>query len=166
MNSSSDRPISEMVCDGVRVGDPLKSVRADGETRDEIRQQQRLPRHLRRHRHDPRGDDADGDVGDESVLHAREKLTSETPRKHTKEFSVAIQLPQRIQRGLRRAPVCLPLGEALLVFQQNLRRNFLREVRIGQFLLDLENFGFDFLDFLCEPRFFGFDVNQTFERQK
>ena len=45
-------------------------MRADGETRREIREQQRLARHLRHHRHDPRGDDANGDVGDETVLHA------------------------------------------------------------------------------------------------
>ena len=70
MNSSSDRPISEMVWMYPGVGDPLEAVRADGEPGDEIGEQQRLARHLRHHRHDPRGDDANGDVGDEAVLHA------------------------------------------------------------------------------------------------
>jgi hypothetical protein len=70
MNSSSDRPISEMVSMSCVSVIHLKSVRADGEAGDEIGQQQRLARDLRQHRHDPRGDDADGDVCDESVLHA------------------------------------------------------------------------------------------------
>ena len=60
--------------DVARVGDELEAARADGEAGDEIREQQRLPRDLRPHRHDPRGDDANGDVSDKSVLHADENL--------------------------------------------------------------------------------------------
>ena len=33
---------------------------------------QGLARHLRHHRHAPRGNDADGDVGDQAMLHARQ----------------------------------------------------------------------------------------------
>ena len=73
---------------------------------------------------------------------------------------------QRGQGGFHVVALGLPLGETLLVFLQNVRRNFLREIRIGQLLFDLGNLGFDFLQFLFQPRLFGLDINQSFQRQK
>jgi hypothetical protein len=49
----------------------------------------------------------------------------------------------------------LPLGEALLVLLQHLRRNLLREVRIGQLLPDLGNLRLDLFEFLGDARLLG-----------
>ena len=47
-------------------------VRSDDEARDKISEQQRLPRHLGNHGDQPGCNDADGDIGDKSVLHDNE----------------------------------------------------------------------------------------------
>ena len=46
----------------------------------------------------------------------------------TSDFLSALQ---RFQRAFDMVPLVLPLGETLLVFQQNRWRSFLREVRVG-----------------------------------
>ena len=78
-------------------------------------------------------------------------------------------LTQRIERGFHRGALGLPLGEALLMLLQHLRRNLLREVRVGQLLLDLGNLRVVFLELLGEPRLLGgqfLRAAQTFQRQK
>ena len=63
--------------DVLGVGDPLETVRADDEPGDEIGEQHRLAQNLGQHRQNPGGDDADGDVVDESLLHAGAKLNEQ-----------------------------------------------------------------------------------------
>ena len=70
------------------------------------------------------------------------------------------------ERGFHVLTFALPLNETLFVFFQNIGRNLLREVRIGQLLLDLGNLGLDFFQLFGQPRLLRFHVNQTFERQK
>ena len=78
----------------------------------------------------------------------------------------SIQPSQRGERGFHVVTLGLPIGEPLLVLGQNVRRDFLREVRVGQLLLDLGGLGLDFFQFLFQPRFLGLDVNQPFQRQE
>ncbi len=73
--------------DVLGIGDPLETVRTDDESGNEVGQQHRLARHLRHHRQDPRGNDADGDVTDEALLHAGASLNEEP--QHRRETVLA-----------------------------------------------------------------------------
>ncbi len=94
MNSSSDRPISEMVWIESALVIHWKPCGPMAKPADQIRQQQRLPRHLRHHRHDPRGDDADGDVGDKAVFHAGKLIRTSRRRNHEMQAARGMRGPQ------------------------------------------------------------------------
>ena len=63
--------------DVLGVSDPLEPVRADDEPGNEIGEQHRLAQDLGQHGQNPGGDNADGDVVDESLLHAGARLSEE-----------------------------------------------------------------------------------------
>ena len=48
-----DQPYARDGINGVVIGYPAESVRSNGESADQVRQQQRLPQNLERHRKDP-----------------------------------------------------------------------------------------------------------------
>ena len=56
----------------------------------------------------------------------------------------------------------LPIDEALLVFFQDGRRNFLSESRVAEFLLHFDDFGLDFFEFFAEAVFLSGDVDEAF----
>src|ERR1039458_1414888 len=75
-------------------------------------------------------------------------------------------LTQRVEHGLCMRELVFPFHQALLVFGEDGGRNFLRKIRVRQLLFHLHDFSLVFLDFLREVDLLGCGINQTFERQK
>src|SRR5205809_6014732 len=73
---------------------------------------------------------------------------------------------QRIQRRYHLLPFCLPFGEPFLVLFQNVRRDFLHEVRIVELQFRLLDLGIDFRKLLFQARLLGFDISEPFQREK
>ena len=56
----------------------------------------------------------------------------------------------------------LPVGETLLVLNQNGFGNFFGEIRVRQLLLHFHDFRLDFLNLLRKPGLFGGGINVAF----